>query len=228
MSVVFCPIASGSSGNSIYIGTDNANILIDAGISGKRIEEALHGLNVNPKNLDAVFVTHEHKDHIQSVGVLSRKYDIPIYATKKTLEYMENKNMLSNIHFNNKITLDSNQKYTVGDITVSPFDVPHDALEPVGYNVWVDDYKISTLTDIGHITDNIKEKVSGSDVLLLESNYDMDMLLKGSYPYFLKQRILGDFGHLSNESAGEFLNEIICEKLKYVFLGHLSRENNKP
>lgn len=228
MSVMFCPIASGSNGNSVYIGNKNTGILIDAGISGKRIETALLNLNIQPKSLNGIFVTHEHKDHIQGVGVLSRKYDIPIYATTKTWQRLEEKALIGKIDAKNKICISSQNEYTIKDITVCPFDIPHDAAEPVAYNVLVDNYKISTLTDVGHITDSIKQRIYKSDVLLLESNHDIDMLVKGSYPYVLKERILSDYGHLSNENAGKFLNEIICEKLKYVFLGHLSGENNMP
>lgn len=228
MSVMFCPIASGSNGNSVYIGNKNTNILIDAGISGKRIETALRNINIQPENLNAIFLTHEHKDHIQSVGVLSRKFDIPIYATTKTWQRLEEKALIGKVDSKNKVCISSNKEYTVKDITVCPFDIPHDAVEPVAYNIMVENYKISTLTDIGHVTDTIKQKIYKSDVLLLESNHDIDMLVKGSYPYVLKERILSDYGHLSNENAGKLLNEIICEKLKYVFLGHLSEENNLP
>lgn len=228
MSVTFCPIASGSNGNSTYIGTSNANILIDAGISGKKIEEALFNLNTSPKYLNAIFITHEHKDHIQSVGVLSRKYDIPIYATKDTWRYLDERGLIGKINCKNRGYIASNNEYTIKDITVSPFDIPHDAAEPVAYNILVNGYKISILTDVGHITDALKEKVYKADVLLLESNHDINMLTKGSYPHVLKKRILGDYGHLSNENAGMLLNDVVCDKLKYVFLGHLSGENNTP
>lgn len=228
MNVVFCPIASGSNGNSTYIGASNAHILIDAGLSGKKIEDALLNLKIHPKYLDAIFVTHEHKDHIQSVGTLSRKYDIPIYATKKTWKQLEHKCLIGKISCKNKIYIATNTEYKVKDIVVSPFEVPHDAAEPVAYNIKVNNYKISTLTDVGHITDNLKEKIYNSDILLLESNHDINMLINGQYPRALKERILGDYGHLSNESAGKLLSDIACDKLKYVFLGHLSGDNNTP
>lgn len=224
--VRFCPVVSGSSGNSIYIGTEYTNLLIDAGLSGKKIEEGLRDLNVLAETLDGIFVTHEHSDHIKGIGVLSRRYDLPVYATEGTWVAMEES--LGNIARKNKKIIYCGEKLELNDLIIKPFCIPHDAAEPVGYSVFADRVKMTVATDIGHITDDIKEGISDSDILLLEANHDINMVKNGSYPYNLKKRILSDFGHLSNENAGILLAEMATEKLKHVFLGHLSMENNRP
>lgn len=229
MNVKFCPIASGSDGNSIYIGTDETHILIDAGISGKRIEEGLNNaLNISGKCLDALFITHEHSDHIQGAGVLSRRFDLPVYATEKTWEEMDKCPSLGKIASHNRRYVYEEEHCIINDIVIKPFEIPHDAVQPVGYCVYAGDRKISVATDMGHVTDIIKESIKDSDILLLESNHDIEMLKNGSYPYYLKQRILGQKGHLSNAAAGGLLSEIFTDRLKHVFLGHLSKENNRP
>lgn len=226
MSVKFCPIASGSSGNSIYTASDNTHILIDAGLTGKKIEEGLEKLNVSGKIIDAVFITHEHIDHIKGAGIFSRKYDVPIYATKGTWSVMEN--IIGTVADKNKKYISSDKNCIINDICIKPFKIPHDAAEPVGYSIFAEDFKVTVATDLGHITDTIKQNVYNSDILLLEANHDIDMLLKGSYPYSLKERILGENGHLSNDMAGNLICDVFNEKLKYIYLGHLSCENNIP
>jgi len=229
MSVKFCPIASGSDGNSIYIGNEYTHILIDAGISGKRIKEGMEGsVNISPEKLDAIFITHEHTDHIQGAGVISRKYNVPVFATEKTWLAMERHNLIGAVKAENRRVVYAEEKCVINDIAVQPFDIPHDAAQPVGYCVYLEDRKISVATDMGCVTDNIRERLYDSDILLLESNHDLEMLRNGRYPAQLKRRILGDRGHLSNKSAGELLTEIISSRLKHVFLGHLSAENNRP
>ncbi|OUQ56631.1 MBL fold metallo-hydrolase [Tyzzerella sp. An114] len=226
MAVRFCPIASGSSGNCIYAGTESTNILFDAGLSGKRIKEGLDILNVDGTNIDALFITHEHSDHIKGAGIISRRFDIPIYATEGTWEAMEN--TIGNIGRRNKKFIYSGEPCVINDMCIMPFDIPHDAAEPVGYSIFAKDFKMTIATDLGHVTDTVKENIQGSDVLLLESNHDVDMLKCGSYPWALKQRILGDKGHISNETAGKLISEIMDGKLKHIYLGHLSDENNEP
>ncbi|HIT73003.1 MAG TPA: MBL fold metallo-hydrolase [Candidatus Fimicola cottocaccae] len=226
MAVRFCPIASGSSGNCIYAGTESTNILFDAGLSGKRIKEGLDILNVDGTNIDALFITHEHSDHIKGAGIISRRFDIPIYATERTWEAMEN--TIGNIGRRNKKFIYSGEPCVINDMCIMPFDIPHDAAEPVGYSIFAKDFKMTIATDLGHVTDTVKENIQGSDVLLLESNHDVDMLKCGSYPWALKQRILGDKGHISNETAGKLISEIMDGKLKHIYLGHLSDENNEP
>ena len=226
MSVKFCTIASGSSGNSVFIGTEHTKILIDAGLSGKRIVEGLSSLNIAGNDIDALFVTHEHIDHIKGVGVLSRKFDIPIYATPGTWEGMEGQ--IGKIMPKNKQFVYTEERCIINDVCIKPFCIPHDAIEPVGYNIETENHKITIATDLGHITDDIKERLFDSEVLLLEANHDEEMLKNGSYPQHLKERILGEQGHISNHTAGNLLCEIMSEKLKYVLLGHLSAENNRP
>lgn len=226
MAVKFCPIASGSSGNSIYVGTEYTHILIDAGISGKKIQEGLNQLNVDGKSIDALFITHEHKDHTKGVGILSRRFDIPIYATQGTWTGMAND--IGAVAPKNVKYIYSGENCIINDICVLPFDIPHDAAEPVGYNIVAQNHKMTIATDLGHITDSIKESLTDSEILLLEANHDLDMLKKGPYPWYLKQRILGEKGHISNDVAGNLISEIMSEKLKHIYLGHLSDENNIP
>ena len=226
MRLEFCTIASGSSGNCTYIGSDHTRILIDAGISGKKIEEGLAELKLTGSDIDALFITHEHVDHIKGAGILSRRFDIPVFATAETWAAMEGS--LGKIAPSNKRIIYGDEMCPINDLCVKPFTIPHDAAEPVGYNIFAEGKKITLATDIGHVTDTIRENLEGSDLLLLESNHDIDMVKKGSYPWHLKQRILGERGHLSNVAAGELLAEVVTGNLKYVFLGHLSADNNDP
>ncbi len=224
----FCPIASGSNGNCIYIGTANTHILIDAGLSGRKIEAGLSSLAVKPEGLDAIFVTHEHSDHIQGVGVLSRRFDIPIYATPKTWRFFDRHGTIGKIVEKNRIILEPEQETEVKDMKIMPFSVLHDGAEPVGYVIKHKSQKISVATDIGFVTDEVKQHISGSDLILIESNHDEEMLKNGPYPLALKQRVLGKMGHLSNAATGMLLSEVMCNRLKHVYLGHLSEENNRP
>lgn len=226
MALKFCAIASGSSGNSVFVGTKHTKVLIDAGLSGKRIIEGLASLNVTGETIDALFITHEHTDHIKGVGVFSRKFDIPIYATIGTWNAMENQ--IGKIAPKNKRFIYEEEPCIINDICMYPFSIPHDAKQPVGYSVEAENHKITIATDLGHITEDIKQKLFGSELLLLEANHDEEMVKNGHYPYHLKQRILGEQGHISNHTAGNLLCDIMSEKLKYVFLGHISEENNCP
>lgn len=226
MKLRFATIASSSGGNCVYIGTEYTNILIDAGLSGKRIEEGLSRLELTGHDIDAVFVTHEHADHVDGIGVLSRRYDIPVYATEGTWGNMPVK--VGELRPRNKRAVYADENLFFNDLCIQPFEIPHDAAEPVGYSIVTDNDKITVATDMGHITDIVKENIKGSSVLLLESNHDINMLKNGPYAYSLKQRILSDKGHLSNSVAGAFLSKTADSKLKYVFLGHLSKENNTP
>ena len=226
MSVKFATLASGSSGNSIFVGTEKTKILIDAGLSGKKVEEALKDLNLSGKDIDAIFVTHEHIDHVDGIGVLSRRYDIPVYATEGTWLQMPSK--VGCIKEKNQKLIYSDENCIFNDLCIHPFDIPHDAAQPVGFTVSAGDAKIAVATDIGHVTRTILDNIKDCSSILLESNHDVEMLKNGSYPYPLKQRVLGKNGHLSNDAAGKLLACIMSDKLKYAFLGHLSKENNTP
>lgn len=226
MSIEFATIASSSSGNCIYVGTENTKILIDAGLSGKKIEAGLDQIQISPQDLDAIFVTHEHNDHVDGVGVMSRRYNLPIYATEGTWNNMPSK--VGEIRPRNIHQVYPGEYVDINDIVLKPFNIPHDAAQPVGYRIEAFNKSLTVATDLGFITDEVFENIQNVDLLLLESNHDVERVKNGPYPYQLKQRVLSDFGHLSNHSAGAVLTKIISEKLKYVLLGHLSCENNTP
>jgi phosphoribosyl 1,2-cyclic phosphodiesterase len=223
-----CSIASGSSGNCIYIGNHNTHLLIDTGISGKKIENGLKAIDVNPKELSGILITHEHSDHISGLGVMARRYKLPIYTTAKTWQEISAVKSVGNIdmHLFNEIKPD--EPFAINDIIVNPFSTSHDASDSVCYTFSYHQKKISVATDLGCYDDYIIEKLKHSNVLFIEANHDVRMLEVGSYPYFLKQRILSDLGHLSNENSAKLILDLCHEELSYVILGHLSRENNHP
>lgn len=221
-----CSIASGSSGNCIYVGSDNHHILIDAGISGKRVEAGLRELELSGKDIDGILLTHEHSDHIKGLGVLARKYGVPIYATPGTAGAVKAMGGLGRIDDSLFVEIHADQDFQIGDLKVSPFHISHDAAEPVAYRIACGEKKMAVVTDLGVYTDYTVEHLKGLDVLLLEANHDIHMLQVGAYPYYLKQRISGDLGHLSNETAGKLLCEVLHDDLKAIVLGHLSKENN--
>ena len=223
-----CSIASGSSGNCIYVGSDATHLLIDAGISGKRIEAGLSELELSPRDIDGILITHEHSDHIAGLGVIARKYDIPIYATKGTKEAILEFGNVGKIDVGLFNDIKGDEKFVIKDLTVNPMHISHDAAEPVAYRISYGSKKIGVCTDLGMYNDYTVECLKGVDALLLEANHDINMLQVGPYPYYLKQRILGDRGHLSNENSGRLLGRIIHDNLKNIVLGHLSKENNLP
>lgn len=217
-------LASGSTGNSIYVGNGEKNILIDAGLSGKKIEEGLNKIGVNPNELDGIFITHEHDDHIKGAGVLSRRYNIPLYANEKTLDNLPNH--VGEIDDSLKTIFDTGTIKDLGNLQIETFGISHDAAEPVGYILRDEDMQLSVVTDLGYINTRIIDKIKGSNAFIFEANHDVGMLRMSSYPWSVKQRILSDVGHLSNEAAGEALAEIISGNTSSVHLAHLSKENN--
>lgn len=221
-------IASGSSGNCIYVGDDTTHILIDAGISGKRIEAGLQTVGISGKDLDAIFVTHEHIDHISGLGVMARKFDVPIYSTSGTIRGIACCKSVGDIDEQLYQTVRRNENIAVGSLLIRAIPISHDAADPVCYRVSNGKSQIAVATDMGCYDENIVEKLSGLDAILLEANHDINMLQVGPYPYYLKQRILGNRGHLSNESAGRLLVRLLHDDLKHILLGHLSKENNIP
>lgn len=221
-----CSITSGSSGNCIYIGSENASVLVDVGISGKRIEAGLNQIERTTADMDGILITHEHSDHIQGLGVLARRHQIPIYATAGTIEAIKRSSSVGVIADELFCEIQADDSFFIEDLEINPFSISHDAADPVAYRVNQGEKSVGVVTDLGVYTDYTIEHLRGVDALLMEANHDINMLQVGSYPYRLKQRILGSRGHLSNENAGRMLCEILHDKMKAVFLGHLSQENN--
>jgi len=223
-----CSIASGSSGNCIYVGTDATHLLVDVGISGKKTEGGLNSIGQSLKNIDGILVTHEHSDHICGLGVLSRKYHIPIFATRGTIAAIKMSSSVGKIEEDLFVPIKADESFRIKDITVEPMRTSHDAAEPVAYRMRYENKKIAIATDLGTYNEYTVECLKGMDLLFLEANHDVNMLQVGPYPYQLKRRILGDRGHLSNELSGQLLKRIAHEKLQGVVLGHLSKDNNIP
>lgn len=222
----FCNLYSGSSGNCSFVGTDNVNILIDCGETQKKILTALEGIGKDISQIDAIIVTHEHSDHIKNLGSISKKYNIPVYSNEKTFNNMpEQTNLISE---NNKKVFTTGDHFEIGDLKFHPFSIPHDAADPCGYNICYNDKKLSIATDIGHMTNEILHKLEESDFLLLESNYEPEILKYAKYPYYLKRRILGPNGHLSNQEAGDTITKLVSSGVNNIMLGHLSKQTNFP
>lgn len=223
-----CSIASGSSGNCIYVGSDATHLLIDAGISGKRTEEGLKELGLSGRDLDGILITHEHSDHISGLKVLARKYEIPLYATRGTIDAIRKMKNAGDIDPELWVEVREDQRFTLKDLTINPLRISHDAAQPVAYRISYGSRRVAVCTDLGEYNDYTVECLKGLDAILLEANHDVNMLQVGPYPYPLKQRILGKRGHLSNENSGRLLCRILHDGLKYISLGHLSQENNLP
>ena len=222
----FCSLYSGSSGNCLYVESNNSKILIDAGTSSKKICEGLQYINSSIEKIDAILVTHEHSDHVQSIGNLSKKYNIPVYANYETWNAMEKqkeKISIENIKF-----FENDKDFLLQDLTIHPFSTPHDAANPCGFNIHNGKRKLSIATDLGHMDNQLLSKLEQSSFILLESNYDPEILKVSKYPFHLKTRIAGPNGHLSNATAGKTISTLMKKNLKEVMLGHLSKENNFP
>ena len=222
----FCSLYSGSSGNCLFVESDNTKLLIDAGVSLKKIEEGLDTLEVPSSSIDAILVTHEHSDHIKNLANLSKKYDIPVYSCIETFDAMPMQtNKISEYNIN-KIKV--GEHFSINDLDINPFSIPHDAANPCGFTISNKNKKIGIATDIGHMTKQILRHLEGSDFVLLESNYEPEVLRACRYPFILKRRISGPNGHLSNEEAGKTINYLLHDNLKSAILGHLSKESNLP
>lgn len=227
MELLFSPLFSGSSGNSVYVGGCGTNILIDAGMSCAKIVGELNAIGVDPASIEGVLITHEHIDHIRGAGIFARKYSVPVYATQGTWLAMRDK--LGEIPQENMRTIDPEQDFFIGNLSVQPFATPHDAAESVGYVIsTTDGARFGLATDIGCVRTGWLNTIRGCAAVLLESNYDPDMLKAGKYPYDLKRRIMSRKGHLSNDDAAEVAISLIASGTTQIVLGHLSKENNFP
>ncbi len=220
--VSVCVIASGSYGNCIFVSDDKTSILFDAGLSGIEIEKRMKSRDIHPENIDAIVVSHEHSDHIKGVGILSRRYKIPVYISSKTYESASLK--LGKI--DSIINFCCGSDFKINGFHIHSFPISHDAVDPSGFTIIRNGIKIAIATDLGRVTNVVKEHLKGSAVLILEANHDPDMLINGPYPWSLKQRVKGRCGHLSNFESRDLLMELEHKELSYVFLAHLSKKNN--
>ncbi len=221
-------IASGSSGNCIYIGDGTTNLLVDTGISGKRIQCGLDAYGVDIRTLDGILITHEHIDHVSGLGVLSRRYHIPIYATKGTIGAIQCMKSVGQIDENLFHEIECQSEFRIGSIQIKSIPISHDAIDPVAYRLEGSKYHVGIATDLGYYNEEIISFLQTLDAVVIEANHDEKLVQVGSYPYELKRRILGNKGHLSNTTAGHLLKDILHDNMKQVILGHLSNENNMP
>ncbi|MFC4387810.1 MBL fold metallo-hydrolase [Gracilibacillus marinus] len=224
MTLHFSVLASGSSGNAFYIGTEKEKILVDAGLSGKEMTRLFEHIQINPSELSRILVTHEHSDHIKGLGIFARKYNLPIYANEKTWKAMEHS--LGKLSVDQKFVFNMEETKTFCDIDVESFAVSHDAAEPMFYVFHHNGKKVALVTDLGYVSERIKKTVEGADALVFEANHDVGMLQMGRYPWSVKRRILGDMGHVSNEDCALALTDIINDQTKRIYLAHLSKDNN--
>ena len=222
----FYSLYSGSSGNSLFLESENTKLLIDAGVSSKKIENALNSLEIAPESIDGILITHEHSDHVQGLGTFAKKFNLPVFVNQKTLDAMpKQKEKISEKNIN---IFKIEEKFEIGDLKIKPFSIPHDAANPCGFNIFKDNKKISIATDIGHMTRGILKNLEDSIFIMLESNYDPNVLMYSKYPYPLKSRIAGPNGHLSNELAGKTISHLLNSGLQQAILGHLSKQSNFP
>jgi len=222
---VFCPLFSGSSGNCEYIGFGGKGILIDAGVSAKRLTAALESNNIEPSAILGIFITHEHSDHIAGLRVFASKHKIPVFCSEGTLAALSSdQKLISSVEINA-----FSDRVTTGGFVIERFATSHDCVGSSGYKVTAPDGRIASVcTDLGCITEDVKSALIGSHLVMLESNHDVSMLRNGPYPFSLKQRIASDCGHLSNSCCADFLPELIESGTTQIVLGHLSKENNRP
>ncbi|SES22437.1 MBL fold metallo-hydrolase [Salipaludibacillus aurantiacus] len=224
MSLKFSVLASGSTGNAIYVETNKQRLLIDAGLSGKKIEQCFKQIGLCPSKLDGILVSHEHSDHIKGVGILARRYKLPVYANQKTWEAMAAG--VGAIPLEQKFHFKTGEAKAFGDLDVESFGVSHDAADPMFFSFHHEGRQLTILTDTGYVSDHMMGITKGSDALIFESNHDMDMLRMGKYPWTVKRRILGDEGHVSNVDAGIALADIVRDSRADIYLAHLSLDNN--
>ena len=225
----FISFGSGSCGNCYYIYTDNYGILIDAGIGIRKLKKYLSDYGLSFNILKCILVTHDHADHVKSVGIISNTYNVPVYATEKVHEGIKrNYCVKKKIDNANIRVLNARESINLEDLTITPFHVPHDSMDNVGFKISYNGITFCLMTDIGHITEEISRNISEADYLVIEANYDEEMLWAGTYPEYLKERVSGGMGHLSNKKCVQAIIDYSTQKLRKVWLCHLSQENNHP
>lgn len=222
----FCSLYSGSTGNSLFVQGKDTKILVDAGVSAKKIVEGLESIDIDIKEINGILVTHEHIDHIKSIGTLAKKYNIPIYANLGTWNGIQNEKSVIDIEEKNYFKI--GEKFEIGDLKINSFSTSHDAMDSCGFKIENEDKKICIATDLGEMTNEVISNLKTSNFVLLESNYEPEVLRYCSYPYNVKSRIAGKRGHLSNNEAGKTISELVENGLSKVMLGHLSKESNFP
>jgi phosphoribosyl 1,2-cyclic phosphodiesterase len=224
MSMHFSVLASGSTGNAIFVSDGEQSLLVDAGLSGKQMEALFQQVDRDMKQLSGILVTHEHSDHIKGLGILARKYQLPIYANEKTWKAMEG--LIGEVHSDQRFIFNTGETKTFGSMQVESFGVSHDAAEPMFFVFHQGNKKLTLITDTGYVSDRMKGIIKDSDAFVFESNHDVDMLRMGRYPWNVKRRILSDVGHVSNEDAALALADVIGDRTKRIYLAHLSQDNN--
>lgn len=224
MTFNFSVLASGSTGNAIYVETETHSFLVDAGLSGKQMENLFNQIERSPKQLNGILVTHEHSDHIKGVGILARKYKLPIYANEKTWKAMEH--LIGEIPLDQKFVFPMETVQSFGGLDIESFGVSHDAVEPMFYIFHYGGKKLAIITDTGYVSDRMIGTIKNADYFIFESNHDVEMLRMGKYPWNIKRRILSDVGHVSNEDAALAMSECIGDRTKGIYLAHLSKDNN--
>lgn len=222
-SFCLCPLASGSKGNSIFVSTPDTAVLVDAGLSGIEIQRRMATLGRTPDDLKAIIITHEHTDHVKGAGVLSRRFNIPVYVTADTFNACKGLGKIDQINF-----FECGAAFDIGSLAVNPFSISHDARDPAGFTLKHQGKKIGIATDLGVVTNLVRTHLSNANALYIEANHDPDMLMAGPYPWHLKQRIQSRTGHLSNQDARDLVAQICHKDLDHVVLAHLSEENNCP
>jgi len=218
-----CPLASGSKGNAIFVSTPDTAVLVDAGLSGIEIQRRLAAVGRTPDELKAIIITHEHTDHVKGAGVLSRRFNIPVYATSDTFNACKGLGKIDQINF-----FECGSAFDIGSLAVNPFSISHDACDPAGFTLQHQGKKIGIATDLGVVTNLVRTHLSNANALYIEANHDPEMLMAGPYPWYLKQRIQSRTGHLSNQDARNLVAQVFHKDLDHVVLAHLSEENNCP
>lgn len=220
----FSVLASGSTGNAVYVENDEHAFLVDVGLSGKKMEELFAKIDREMKKLTGLLVTHEHSDHIKGLGVIARKYKVPVYANAKTWAAMDG--LVGDIPVDLRFQFDMETTKSFGSLSIESFAVSHDAADPMFYVFHENNRKLAIITDTGYVSDRMKGIIRGADSFVFESNHDVGMLQMGKYPWSIKRRILSDVGHVSNEDAAVAMSDVVFDKPTQIYLSHLSKDNN--